>query len=93
MSRIVSGVVAFAAIAQPCLFPAVATPYFAIWFPDEQWYFADVQPRLYDRDRRLIPPQPIPRGSVVNLHLDAGDWITAVQLVTVADDCPFGPFG
>jgi hypothetical protein len=87
---IVSGVVEFAAIAQPHQFATVERPYYLVWFPEGEWYFAAQQPRLYDAARKLIPPQPIPPGSTVNLHLDPHDWITAVQLVAAADDCPFG---
>jgi len=86
---IITGVVAFAAIAQPHQFSTVTTPYYVVWFPEGKWYFAAQQPKLYDADRRLIPPQPIPVGSTVRLNLDADDWITAVQIVELADDCPF----
>jgi hypothetical protein len=90
---IVSGTVAFAAIVSPCVFPASKQPFYAVFLEPHRWLFAIRPPRLYDCRRRLIPAQPIAPGSTVKLSLDDDEWLLAVQIIELVDDCPFAAVG
>lgn len=84
-----SGTVTFAAIVAPFVFPASKQPFYAVFLTPHRWLFAVNPPRLYDCQRRLIPAQPISHGSTVRVNLDYDDWLLAIQIVKLVDDCPF----
>jgi hypothetical protein len=81
--------VAFAAITDPVRCTASDPPFYVVFLTDEKWFVSSTQPRLYDDHRKLIPAQSIPPGSVVTLGLDESKRIAAIQIVSLADDCPF----
>ena len=85
----VTGEVAFAAITDPVRCCPSDSAYYVMFLLSEEWFASVTQPRLYDSARKLIPAQPIPVGSVVTLGLDAKRHIQAIQIVSLADDCPF----
>jgi hypothetical protein len=60
-----------------------------VFLTNEEWFVSVTQPRLYDTSRKSLPAQSIPVGSVVTLALDAKRRIQAIQIVSLADDCPF----
>jgi hypothetical protein len=83
-----AGTVAFAAITDPVRCTASDPPFYVVFLTDERWFVSSTQPRLYDQ-RKLIPARSIPPGSVVTLGLDERNRIAAIQIVSLADDCPF----
>jgi len=86
--QFITGEVAFSAITDPVrCFSSDA--FYVVFLLSEEWFVATTQPRLYDKSRNLLSPQAIPVGSVVTLALDAKHRIQAVQIVSLADDCPF----
>jgi hypothetical protein len=87
--QFITGEVAFAAITDPVRLTLTDPPYYLVAFVSEDCFISATQPRLYDRLRKLIPAQAIAPGSVVSLGLDVRRRIEAIQIVCLADDCPF----
>ena len=89
MGCILEGVVAYSAITDPIRCFPKDPAFYVVFLTNEKWLFGKMQPRLYDRARQPMPPQPISRGSTVRLSVDDDNWLHAVQIVELADDCPF----
>jgi hypothetical protein len=88
--QFITGEVAFSAITDPvrCL-PSDVLSFYVVFLLSEEWFVTLTQPRLYDANRKSLPVQAIPVGSVVTLGLDAKRRIEAIQIVSLVDDCPF----
>ena len=85
----VEGLVIFAALTYRVRSAPDRHGLFAVYLTESRWYVAKVPPKMYDKNRQPLQLFDLPAGSLVRLCLDASDWITHIQVLLVADDCPF----
>jgi hypothetical protein len=87
--KIRQGVVDYAAVTHPLRAFATDTGLYAVFLKGGEWLFGTTPPKTVSKDRRPVPLQPVAPGSVVRISVDDDNWLQAVQIIELADDCPF----
>ena len=87
--KILQGVVDYAAVTHPLRAFAKDKGLYAVFLKGGQWLFGTTPPRMFSKDRRPVPLQRVAPGSVVRISVDDDNWMQAVQIIELADDCPF----
>jgi hypothetical protein len=87
--RILNGVVDYAAVTHPLRAFATDKGLYAVFLKGGDWLFGRTPPKMFSKDRRPVPLQPVAPGSVVRISVDGDKWMQAVQIIELADDCPF----
>jgi hypothetical protein len=91
MPEILTGTVRFTALTERLRYNVKHNGLFVVVLAERQC-FAVRAPRLFDRENKSIPPQEIPAGSRVHIHLTGG-WMDAIQVVELAEASPFAGVG
>ena len=95
MERQATGTVAIGAVHARLTFRGEPWPFYVLVLDDGQIFLSRRQPALYAADASLIATNEIQPGSGVRVRYDELDgirWMSAVQIIRMADDqSPFSP--
>ena len=88
---------AIGALHRRLTYRAELWPFHVLAFDTGEVFLARRQPSLYDRSAKRVPAAEIAPGSVVRVRFEVTDgvrWMTAVQIIALAEDQPpFDPVG
>jgi hypothetical protein len=85
----VAGTVTFSSITHRLRSDRERDGVYALHLESGSRFYSRAPLRLYDRVRRPLPLGEIASGAKVCVATDDDGWMTAVQVLDVADDCPF----